>query len=141
MTEIIFFEKPGCINGGKQKSILRDAGHSLNCIDILKYPWTQEKLLDFVSGKEPVEIMNHTAPAIKNGEIVPERLRFDEAVDMMLMDPILIKRPLLIVEGINIQGFTDPRLKPFLGTWNYSEDVITCPNLNTLSCDDRQGKD
>ena len=139
MADIIFFEKPGCVNGDKQKSILRAAGHSLSCIDILSYPWSPEKLLVFVDGKEPDEMMNHTAPAIKKGEIVPDQLTFDEALTMMIADPILIRRPLIVVDGLNIQGFTDPRLKPYLGTWDYGEDVVTCPNLQTLSCDEQKG--
>ncbi|MBU0681249.1 MAG: nitrogenase-associated protein [Proteobacteria bacterium] len=139
MAEIIFFEKPGCINGDKQKAILRAAGHSLSCIDILKYPWSPEKLLIFVAGKEPSEMINSTAPAVKKGEVVHERLFFDEALNLMVANPILIKRPLIAVNGLSIQGFTDPRLAPFLGDWDGRENVTTCPKLQTLSCDEQKG--
>jgi nitrogenase-associated protein len=139
MAEIIFFEKPGCINGGKQKAILRAAGHSLSCIDILKYPWSPEKLLRFVTGKNPSEMINYTAPAVKKGELVPEHLSFKEAVNLMVADPILIKRPLIAVNGLNIQGFSDSRLTPYLGDWDGRDDVTTCPNLQTLSCDAQKG--
>ncbi len=140
MANIIFYEKPGCINGEKQKAILRAAGHSLNCRDILNFPWKREKLLAFVMGKNPAEMMNHTAPAIKSGEIVPKQLTFNEAVGMMLQNPILIKRPLVEVNGMNIQGFMDVRLKPYLGDWDDSVDVVTCPNLQNLSCDEQKGE-
>ncbi len=140
MAEIIFFEKPGCINGEKQKAILRAAGHSLSCIDILKYPWSPEKLLVFVAGKEAAEMINYTAPVVKRGEIVPERLSFDEALKLMVADPILIKRPLIAVNGLSIQGFSDPRLAPYLGDWDGRDDVTTCPNLQTLSCDEQKGE-
>lgn len=139
MTDITFFEKPGCINGEKQKAILRAAGHSLCCIDILSYSWNREKLLAFVAGKAPVEMMNHTAPAIKKGEIIPDRLSFTEAVEMMVADPVLIKRPLVEVDGLSIQGFMDPRLAPYLGGWDGRSDVVTCPNLQALSCDEQKG--
>lgn len=139
MADIVFFEKPGCINGEKQKAILRAAGHSLQCIDILRYPWDRETLLEFVDGREPATMMNHTAPAVKRGEIVPAALGFSEAVALMLADPILIKRPLIKVDGMAIQGFTDPRLSPYLGDWDGREDVVTCPNLQTLSCDEQKG--
>lgn len=138
MADIIFFEKPGCINGEKQKAILRAAGHHLNCIDILSYPWSWKSLLDFVAGKKPEAMMNSTAPAVKNGEITPERLSFKVAVEMMVADPILIKRPLVEVDGMKIQGFSDPRLAPYLGDWNGLDDVVTCPNLQTLSCDEQK---
>lgn len=139
MTEITFFEKPGCINGEKQKAILRAAGHSLLCIDILSSFWNRENLLAFVTGKAPVEMMNHSAPAIKKREIIPENLSFDEAVTMMVANPILIKRPLVEVDGLSIQGFMDPRLVPYLGGWDGRSDVVTCPNLQALSCDEQKG--
>jgi len=136
MAEIIFYEKPGCINGEKQKNILKQAGHTLDCRNILEQNWQPDTLLPFIAGKSPVEMMNHTAPAIKNGEIEPSSLSFEDAVTMMCAEPILIKRPLVIVDGIFIQGFTDDRLKPYLGDWNNREDVTTCPQLKTLSCDE-----
>ena len=138
MADITFFEKPGCINGEKQKAILRAAGHTLHCVDILTHPWDRERLLHFVADKRPQEMMNHTAPAIKKGEIIPARLSFDQAVEMMLTDPILIKRPLVEVDGLAIQGFTDPRLKPYLGDWDGRDDVVTCPNLQSISCDEQK---
>lgn len=97
-----------------------------------------KKLLEFVVGKKPEAMMNYTAPAVKNGEIIPERLSFKEAVELMVADPILIKRPLVEVDGMKIQGVTDRRLTPYLGSWDGSEDVVTCPNLQTLSCDEQK---
>lgn len=135
MAEITFYEKPGCLNGEKQKAILIKAGNVLRCINILTHDWSASTLLPFVAKKEPAEIMNYTAPAIKNGQIRPGKLAFDEALSLMIKDPILIKRPLIQVDGLNIQGFASPALKPYLGDWDDSEDVITCPNLNTVSCD------
>ncbi len=135
MTTITFYEKPGCLNGEKQKAILQRAGNVLHCINILTHPWKREELRLFVAGKTPPTMMNGTAPAIKKGEIDPAQLSFELALALMLQEPILIKRPLLIVDGQFIQGFDDQRLRPYLGSWNNQEDVITCPNLQTLSCD------
>lgn len=40
MPTMAFYEKPGCINGEKQKQILRNAGHDLDCTNILtKYTY------------------------------------------------------------------------------------------------------
>lgn len=136
MADIVFYEKPGCVNGGKQKKILENAGHTLECRNILEYPWTYDELLLFVKGKTPGLMMNWTAPVIKKGELNPEDLSFSEAMEKMLEDPILIKRPLIIVDGSYIQGFVDPALDPYLGDWKRDEDVTTCPKLQTLSCDE-----
>lgn len=138
MTFIQFFEKPGCINGEKQKNILSEAGNVLECINILEHTWSREELAPFIAAKEPSLIMNHTAPAIKKGEIVPENLQYDEAVALMIANPILIKRPLIKVDGMSIQGFTDERLTPYLGSWDGKDDVVTCPNVLSISCDERK---
>ncbi|MBV5316643.1 MAG: hypothetical protein JZU50_02435 [Desulfobulbaceae bacterium] len=138
MALIVFYEKPGCLNGEKQKAILRQAGNVLQEVDILTHPWTREALLPFVAGKTPAAMMNATAPAIKNGAINPERLSFEQALALMLDQPILIKRPLIVVDGLALQGFSDQRLQPYLGNWDGREDVVTCPNLQTLSCDEQR---
>jgi len=135
---IQFFEKPGCINGEKQKRILIEAGNVLECMNILEYPWSREELVQFFAVKEPALIMNHTAPAIKKGEIVPANLQYEEAVSLMIENPILIKRPLIRVDGLFVQGFMDERLTTYLGSWNGEDDVVTCPNLHTISCDENK---
>ncbi len=137
MAAIQFFEKPGCINGEKQKRILTEAGNSLECVNLLEHQWNRDELTPFFREKDPTLIMNHTAPAIKKGEIVPANLDYEEAVTLMIENPILIKRPLIRVDGMSIQGFMDERLTPYLGSWDGKDDVVTCPNLLSISCDDK----
>lgn len=135
MAVIEFYEKPNCINGEKQKRILEKAGNTLKCINILQHPWTEDELTPFIQGKNPTQFMNYTAPAIKKGEIKPEELSYEEAVSLMVANPILIKRPLLRIEDMSVQGFLNKRLTPYLGSWDGQEDVVTCPNLQTIPCD------
>lgn len=129
MAKIQFYEKPGCVNGEKQKKVLLEAGNELNSTNILEHPWSREELLKFVVGKNPSTMMNYTAPAIKNGEISPEDLTFDEAIDLMVENPILIKRPLVVVDGKYIQGFTDEQLLPYVGGEDQSKKDWKCPKL------------
>ena len=136
MAHIIFYEKPGCINGEKQKKVLLQAGNSLESRNILTTPWTREKLLPFVEGKSAGVIMNPTAPAVKSGAIVPRELTFEEAIFLMCKDPLLIKRPLIEVEGRCLQGFDHGGLQKYLGNWKGLEDLITCPRLHSASCDE-----
>lgn len=136
MATITFYEKPGCINNGKQKKILEQAGHTLLVKDILTHPWKRDELQAYLDSRDPLTIMNSTAPSIKNGTITPSSLSFEEALELMIDEPILIKRPLLDIDGQKMQGFDTLRLQPWLGEWRGKEDVTTCPNLNTLSCDE-----
>jgi len=138
MAYIVFYEKPGCLNGEKQKAILLQAGNELQTVNLLTHPWNREALLPFVAGKTPVAMMNPNAPAVKNGSVDPERLSFEEALALMLGTPLLIKRPLLVVDGLFLQGFGDHRLRPYLGSWDGREDVVTCPHLQAPSCDEQR---
>lgn len=129
MSAIKFYQKMDCINNGKQKKILEDAGHKVESINILESKWTKPLLEKFFVGKEIKDCFNYTAPAVKKGEIDPEKLGRAEALEMMIANPIFIKRPLVEVDGLFIQGFNDPRLEKYKGSWAANEDVVTCPNL------------
>ena len=136
MAFIQFFEKPDCINGEKQKNLLIEGGNVFECVNILEHPWSLEELAPFLAQKEPSLIVNHTASAIKKEEIVPADLHHDDAVSLMIENPILIKPPPMRVDGMSIQGTMDERLTPYLGSWDGPDDVVTCPNWLSMSYDD-----
>lgn len=95
--------------------------------------------MPYIDGKSPQQMMNCTAPAIKSGEIQQSELGADEAIRLVIENPILIKRPLVAVDGKHIQGFNDERLQPYLGNWDGADDVMTCPNLKAMPCDEQSG--
>lgn len=98
MALVTFYEKPGCINNTKQKKWLVAAGHVVTEKNILETQWTREELLLYFGDKPVVDWFNRTAPLVKSKAVIPESVDSDEALDLMLKDPILIKRPLLRVE-------------------------------------------
>ena len=99
MATIVFYEKPGCRNQARQKEELRAAGHELDVRDLLSTPWRAEMLRPFFQDMAVTEWFNPAAPRIKSGEVDPAALTSDEAIDVMLADPLLIRRPLLVFEG------------------------------------------
>lgn len=42
MSEVIFYEKPGCANNTRQKSLLQAAGYEIEARNLLKYSWTAD---------------------------------------------------------------------------------------------------
>ncbi|GAB6051907.1 hypothetical protein JCM17960_07270 [Magnetospira thiophila] len=126
MTLVRFFEKTGCINNTRQKALLREAGYELHVHDLLSYPWTPLELARFFVGRPIGQCFNRTAPRIKSGEIDPDCLSATLALELMVDDPLLIRRPLLeTARGCGV-GFDDlERLGIDLSTG--SEDVETCP--------------
>lgn len=106
---IVFYEKPGCAGNARQKKALQDAGYQLEVRSILAEDWTAERLLAFF-GKLPIaQWFNMTAPAVRSGAIDPAALDRQQALAALLQDPLLIRRPLLIVAGRYLVGF-DPGL-------------------------------
>ncbi|MDD2876941.1 MAG: arsenate reductase family protein [Acidiphilium sp.] len=115
MATIIFYEKPGCRTNARQKQILASAGHEIRALNLLTEPWTDARLRGFF-GDEPVSAwFNMAAPAIKSGTIDPLAVDDAEALALMRADPLLIKRPLLEIDGMQCAGFNATHLATRLG--------------------------
>ena len=129
MAVINFFEKPGCANNTRQKRILATAGHVVVAHSLLAEAWTAERLQSFFAGRPVAEWFNSAAPRVKSGEVVPEVLAADAALALMLADPLLIRRPLMEVDGQRMAGFDQDLVHAWVGlspASNLSEDVQSC---------------
>ena len=129
MAIVHFYEKPGCFNNRLQKQLLLEAGHILFVHNILEEPWTRDKgkLRSFFGDLPVTHWFNRSAPAIKNGEVVPETIDEYQAIELMTADPLLIRRPLLEVEGRRRAGFDAEQIKVWLEADAGEKDLETCP--------------
>ncbi len=130
MANVIFYEKPGCINNTKQKILLQGAGHDLQVHNLLTTPWTEERLRQFFGHRPVKDWFNPTAPRIKSGEIVPSKLDEETALKLMIVDPLLIRRPLIQVEDVCLVGFDLDYIDSWIGLKakdSVTEDLETCP--------------
>ena len=121
MKEIIFYEKPGCVTNAKQKRSLQRAGCTLIVKNLLNHDLSQEELLGYLEKRSVSQWFNPNAPAIKKGEIDPNSFNKEEALPLLFHNPILIRRPLISVEGYNICGFDKEKIESILGV---SLDVV-----------------
>ena len=127
MTTITFYEKPGCGNNAKQKTLLAAAGHEVIAKNLLAEPWTKELLLSFF-GKRPVaEWFNRAAPRVKAGEIIPEQFDEESALALLLQDSLLIRRPLIEADGRKEVGFDQNLIHEWLDLSPTGSDLETCP--------------
>lgn len=128
MAHVIFYEKPGCSGNAKQKKILEAAGHAVEARDLLSKSWSRMDLLSFLAGRPVAEWFNRNAPAVKSGEIVPEEC--DEATALALLQkyPLLIRRPLLEVDGVRRAGFDVAAIDAWIGLGSHlpDEDMEAC---------------
>lgn len=97
MAHIVFYEKPGCGGNARQKIMLTEAGHTLDVRNLLAEPWTAERLLGYFGSLPVPRWFNMAAPRVKSGEVQPAHLGADEALALMLHEPLLIRRPLMSV--------------------------------------------
>ncbi|EAZ92883.1 ArsC/Spx/MgsR family protein [Crocosphaera chwakensis] len=130
MANVTFYEKPGCKNNTKQKNLLIAAGHTLEAKSLLTESWTAEKLRPFFGDLSVSLWFNKSAPRIKSGEVLPDNLSEEKALELMIADPLLIRRPLIQVEAVYRVGFDPEIIDAWIGLNPenpVTEDLETCP--------------
>ncbi len=125
MATVIFYEKPNCANNAKQKRLLIEAGHTVIAKNLLAEIWQEDTLRPFFTGLAVRDWFNYSAPAIKHGDINPEELNEEQAMALMLENPLLIRRPLLQVGNECRAGFDVERVQSWLAVHS-SDDLETC---------------
>ena len=129
MAIVTFYEKPGCKGNLRQKLLLAAAGHTVLAKSLKTEAWTADRLLAFLGKLEISEWFNRAAPAVKSGEIVPENLGFEEALHLLLDNPLLIRRPLMEVDGERRVGFDVAAVDAWIGLNN-----VELPEGNIEAC-------
>ena len=117
MTHIVFYEKPGCGGNARQRAALEAAGHTLERRNLLTAHWTPERLLEFLGALPVAQWFNRAAPRVKSGEIQPESLNAEEAMALLLAEPLLIRRPLMqrSDDGRCLVGFETDAVQAWVG--------------------------
>jgi nitrogenase-associated protein len=123
MAKVIFYSKPGCKGGVKQKVLLTAAGHEVIPQNLLKEPWTAERLRSFFGDRPVAEWFNLSAPKVKSGEVVPEKVDEQTALALMLKEPLLIRRPLLEVGEQREVGFDVQKIDAWIGLQAVDESL------------------
>jgi len=124
---VVFYEKPFCAANAKQKQILRASGCTLIERNLLEHGLDAEGLRSFMGDMSVSEWFNPAAPAIKNGEISPNDLDETEAMKLLMNDPILIRRPLMIIGAEKLCGFDAVKVTEIL-----DRTVEEMPKINCM---------
>ncbi len=127
MATVVFYEKPGCGNNTKQKVWLAASGHTVLAKNILIEKWTAERLRPFFGDTPVAQWFNPAAPKVKSGEIDPAALDAATALEMMLLEPLLIRRPLMEVDGELRAGFDARAVDAWLGLNDTQPKDEPCP--------------
>lgn len=129
MATIVFYEKPGCGNNTKQNVWLAASGHTVLAKNLLIEKWTAERLRPFFGEMPVAQWFNSAAPAVKSGEIDPAEYSTEEALAMMVEQPLLIRRPLMEVDGELCAGFDVQAVDAWIGLNDARPegDIEACP--------------
>lgn len=135
MASIIFYEKPGCVNNTRQKQMLTAAGHRVEAKNLLTTVWQAEQLRPFFSGLAVRDWFNYSAPAIKHGEITPDTLNEQQALALLVSNPLLIRRPLMQIGVLKLAGFDVEKLNHWLNlaTSTSEQNLENCPRSASVS--------
>jgi nitrogenase-associated protein len=132
MADIVYFTKPGCMTSAKQLDLLRQSGHRVETRDLIAHPWTTEELCSYF-GELPVEgWFNPNSPRVKSGEIDPAAYDREAALELMLADHLLIRRPLMESGGKRLCGFDPAAVHAWVGLGDtvykqtLSQDFTSC---------------
>lgn len=115
MAKIIFWEKPGCQGNARQKEILLASGHELEVRSLLSEKWSEELLAKFFGDRPVNEWFNPTHPKIKAGEIIPDNFKSEDALHLMVSEPLFIVRPLMQVGSQRLAGFDTLQVHNWIG--------------------------
>jgi len=133
VATVYFYEKPGCANNTRQKKLLEAAGHQVVALNILTESWQEERLRKFFGELAVRDWFNYSAPPIKYGEIDPDQLSEQQALALMLENPLLIRRPLMQAGDSVMAGFDQQAVDNWIGLkeTESQQDIETCPRPPT----------
>ena len=115
MGRVVFHGKAGCLTNRRQVAALRAAHVEVEVHDLLLTTWRKEDLWAYFKGLDQREWVNPRAAAVKSGSFKPEETNARALLSALVGDPILIRRPLLVIEGVRLVGFDQKRLEGLLG--------------------------
>lgn len=132
MATVTFYEKTGCANNTRQKRLLIEAGHTVITKNLLTETWQADQLRAFFVDLPVRDWFNYSAPAIKYGEVEPDILNEQQALELMLIDPLLIRRPLMQVGKQYMAGFDSEKVTAWLGV-NAEQNLESCSRSDSKS--------
>nr|CRH04607.1 conserved protein of unknown function[Include ArsC family domain] [Candidatus Magnetococcus massalia] len=103
------------MNNRLQKAMLESSGHTLEPRDLLAEIWKPVTLRAFFGNKPVVDWFNRSAPKVKQGEVDPSSLDEATALQMMVAEPLLIRRPLMQCGSERRAGFEPEEVDAWVG--------------------------
>ena len=114
MGEIVLYAKKSCAQCKKAISFLNKKGVSYQVKDIVSEPPPRSLLEKVIKAENIYASLNQSSTTYKENHLGKRRTTKNEAIRLMLKDPNLIKRPLIIRDNKAYQGFEEKTLLDFV---------------------------
>ncbi len=114
MGEITMYAKKSCSQCKKAIAFLDKKGVSYQLKDIVHEPPPRSLLEKVIRAENIYASLNQKSTTYRENSLGKRRTTKNEAIRLMLKDPNLIKRPLIIKDNKAYQGFDEESLLNFV---------------------------
>lgn len=127
MGEIVLYAKKSCAQCKKAIAFLNKKGVQYQIKDIVHEPPPRSLLEKVIKAENIYASLNQRSTTYKDNSLGKRRTTKNEAIRLMLKDPNLIKRPLIIKDNRAYQGFDEKSLLEFVNTAAAASQVPAVP--------------
>jgi arsenate reductase len=101
MKEITIYHNPRCSKSRQALELIRESGQEANIVEYLKQPPTLEELSNILKllNLGPRDIIRSGEKTYKELNLGEHELSDQELMKIMIEHPILIERPIVVVDG------------------------------------------
>ncbi len=127
MGEIVLYAKKSCTQCKNAIAFLDKKGVSYLLKDIVNEPPPRSLLEKVIKAENIYASLNQRSTTYKDNQLGKRRTTKNEAIRLMLKDPNLIKRPLIIRDNRAYQGFDEKSLLEFVTAANVEAASSVAP--------------
>ncbi|MSP79165.1 MAG: HAD family hydrolase [Dehalococcoidia bacterium] len=109
-----FYHYAKCMTCRNAKAFLNAKGAELQERDFFKSPFTEAELRQVLKGRPVSEAFSWKSPQVKALGLTGKQLTDDEMIHLMLKEPRLLKRPVIVMGGKAYFGFKPAEVEKML---------------------------
>lgn len=111
-----FYQKSTCGSCRRAKEVLEHLGLDLDVRDLLREPLNRNELTDLIGSTDVREFLNPSSVLFRQRKMGAAPPNKAEAIRLMMEDPNLIRRPIIIKGKRKVFGFEESKLKDLMNS-------------------------
>jgi Spx/MgsR family transcriptional regulator len=106
-----FYQKSNCGHCRRAKAVLEHLGLDLEIRDLIREPLNRNELTDLIGSTDVREFLNPASSLFRQRRMSTSPPTKSEAIRLMMEDPNLIRRPIIVKGKRKVFGFEESVLK------------------------------